>query len=443
MIFLVYSLFIPPAYFIFFYIDFFYNYYLLLDKFTAIFFCFQLFYFFTTITFLLVLPSLLLLLSLSPSSCITSTTTSLSFSLFLSFFLFIIFFLPLSFLCHNPPFVCQCFFFLILGSLSPSFQIDRPRQLFVVDNDNKRIEVLDADSFGPIRSIALGGDGDWFDHCLYRSDPASEDVLLVVSDCRSHTVKVIDASTGAVLRSIGQGGAGSAPGQLFDPYYLAMHRPAGGAAVLIVSNGGGHRFDLFDFHSGRHLRSIGAGQGAGPGQLFYPCAIAVWTPAIGGDVSEAQVVVADYGNHRLQFFRLSDGRHVRSVGVAGSGVGQLQNPWALSIHMPSGGGDDEALLVTIGDKDSRIHVFSLVSGEYLRCLGGGSGSGVDQVKNARGIAFHRPSGCREEDTQIIISDYNNHRLQVFELYSGRHVRSVGKYGEGAGDFNWPWSVELL
>jgi len=413
-----------------------------LDKFTAFSFVFNYFTSSLQLRFYWSFHSLLLLLSLSLSSCITSTTTYLSFSLFLSFFLFIIFFLPLCFLCHNPPFVCQCFFFLILGSLSPSFQIDRPRQLFVVEYGNKRIQVLDADSFGPIRSIALGGDGDWNGLCLYRSDPASEDVLLVVSDCRSHTVKVIDASTGAVLRSIGQGGAGSAPGQLNYPNYLAMHRPAGGAAVLIVSNQGSHRLDLFDFHSGRHLRSIGAGQGAGPGQLNRPCAIAVWTPAIGGDVSEAQVVVADFGNHRLQFFRLSDGRHVRSVGVAGSGVGQLQYPCALSIHMPSGGGDDEALLVTIGN-DSRIHVFSLVSGEYLRCLGGGRGRGVDQLDEARGIAFHRPSGCREEDTQIIISDCWNHRLQVFELYSGRHVRSVGKQGGGAGDFSYPWSVELL
>ena len=213
--------------------------------------------------------------------------------------------------------------------------------------------------------------------------------------------------------------------------------------MLVVSNDHSNRLDLVDFHRGRHLRSIGAGKGAGPGQLSSPGAIAVWTPAIGGDVSEAQVVVADFSNHRLQFFRLSDGRHVRSVGVAGSGVGQLQNPLALSIHMPSGGGDDEALLVTIGFSDSRIHVFSLVSGEYLRCLGGGRGSGVDQLKGARGIAFHRPSGCREEDTQIIISDYYNHRLQVFELYSGRHVRSVGKKGGGAGDFYFPWSVELL
>ena len=65
------------------------------------------------------------------------------------------------------------------------------------------------------------------------------------------------------------------------------------------------------------------------------------------------------------------------------------------------------------------------------------------MSTARGITFHRPGGSREEDTQIIISDLSNNRLQIFELYSGRHIRSVGQAGGGAGDFKYPYSVELL
>ena len=316
--------------------------------------------------------------------------------------------------------------------------MDGHRQLFVVDDGNNRIQVLDAMSTQTIRTIALG-DGNWRGLCVYRPDPSSDAVFLLVSDCKSHTVKVMDAASGAVLRSIGKGGAGSAPGQLYNPYYLTMHSPAGQAAVLIVSNFGSHRLDVFDYESGRHLQSIGAGWGAGPGQLSLPAGIALWTPSGGS----SQVVVADFGNHRIQYFQLSDGRHVRSVGVAGSGVGQLDYPWALSIHKPSGGRDDEALLVTIGRSDGRIHILSVVSGEYLRCLGGGRGSGVDQLLYARDIVFLRPHGGSEADTQMIVSDFSNHRLQVFHLYGGHHVRSIGKQGAGAGDFSYPVSMALL
>ena len=239
---------------------------------------------------------------------------------------------------------------------------------------------------------------------------------------------------------IGQGGEGSAPGQLYDPYFLCMYSPSGAGAALLVSNAYSHRIDLFDWESGRHIRSIGGGQGSGPGQLQMPGAIAVWTPQ--DDPTNAQVVVADSYNHRLQFFRVSDGMYVRSVGEAGTGPGQLDEPWAMSIHMPAGGRDEDALLVTIGHYDARIHVYGVVSGEYLRCLGGGRGQGVDQLSYyVYGMTFHRPAGEAETETQVIVSDHDHHRLQVFNLYSGAHMYSIG--GGDSGLFRFPLCMSMI
>ena len=133
--------------------------------------------------------------------------------------------------------------------------------------------------------------------------------------------------------------------------------------------------------------------------------------------------------------------YVRSVGEEGTGFGQLHRPWALSIHVPSGGRDEDALLVTIGFNDSRIHVYGLVSGEYLRCLGGGKGGGVDQLSGVFGISFHRPAGEGEAATQVIVSDPGNNRLQVFNLYTGAHICSIG--GGDSGYFKEPKCLSMI
>ena len=63
--------------------------------------------------------------------------------------------------------------------------------------------------------------------------------------------------------------------------------------------------------------------GAGHGQFIRPQGIAF-------DRS-GHLVVADFGNHRVQVLRYRDGAHVRSIGSEGSGAGQLQRPYGVAI----------------------------------------------------------------------------------------------------------------
>jgi hypothetical protein len=49
------------------------------------------------------------------------------------------------------------------------------------------------------------------------------------------------------------------------------------------------------------------------------------------DIENWFVAVFDYGDSRVQVFRLSDGAHLRSFGSAGSGNGQFQSGrWSFS-----------------------------------------------------------------------------------------------------------------
>lgn len=311
--------------------------------------------------------------------------------------------------------------------------------LVVVDAENHRLQLVDMTSNSIYDSVDLGS-GFWYGLCVCRPHQSfSEDMLLAVSDLSSQTVKIFNMRSKRLMRSIGLGSWGSAPGQLNDPYFLCMYYPsfAGAGACLLVSNQGGDRIDMFDFETGIYIRSIGEGFGSGEGQMQSPCAIAVWTPQ--EDPSNAQLVVADCTNSRLQFFRLTDGMYVRSMGEAGTGPGQIKSPWAMAIHSPPEGRDEDALLVTIGYRDGRVHVFHLVSGVYLRCL---TEIGVvDPVPGVFGIAFHRPAGEAETATQVIISNFHENSLQVLYLYTGAPVCCVG--GGDSGLFKSPCCVSMI
>lgn len=247
-----------------------------------------------------------------------------------------------------------------------------------------------------------------------------------------------------LTKIIGDGMKKSGPGQLNRPNCVCVHSQGVGADVLlIVSNFGNNRIDLFELTYCRYLRSIGSSSVSGSDRrsvLMGPAAISVWTPQ--DDPTNVQLVVTSHRNHCIQFYRLSDGSFVRSVGEDGVRVGQISFPGAMSIHTPIGSGDDDALLLVVGYYDSRIHVYSLASGEYLRCLGGGKGEGVDQLgEGCSGIAFHRPVGEAEAATRIILSDSQNRRLQVFNVYSGAHICSIG--GGDSGIFDSPGGIYML
>lgn len=294
--------------------------------------------------------------------------------------------------------------------------------LAVVDDHTKEILFMDDTSFQPIDSIKLGK-GCWCGVSIHRSLPLSEDMLIAVCDLQTHTVKVFDRNTKRLVRSIGEIGHSSGPERLYNPYFLAIS--IGHINSVIVSSTNSSSVDVFDLDTGLHIRTLGVGRGSGIGQWNSPGGIVVWTPQ--DDPANTQVAIADKDNDRIQFFRLSDGSHVRCVGESGKEFGQIHLPWALTSHVPAGGGDNEALLLTAGYADGIIHILSLLSGQYLRRLN--DASLAARCPYAFGLACYRPEGRGETDTQVIVSQHTRNRLEVFNLHSGENIATFTRGDE--------------
>ncbi len=56
-------------------------------------------------------------------------------------------------------------------------------------------------------------------------------------------------------------------------------------------------------------------------------------------------------------------------------------------------------------------------------IGEGPGSKVSQLKSPRGVVLAKGS---TEEPLIYVSDYENHRVQVFNAVSGKFLRVIGK-----------------
>ena len=293
-----------------------------------------------------------------------------------------------------------------------------------MDCGNKRVQIVDPTT-GSSRGSVVLGDGYWRGLAVY-PDPALG-LLLVVSDCKTHTVKVLDGS-GSVVKSFGLGGAGSLAGQLYNPYYVAVHQTA--PAVLLVSNDGSRRVDVFSWESTRHQYSIGADR------LKDPRDLSVWSWR-----REAFVVVANCSNHTVDIFRLS-GEYVRSVGAGAVGGHEMKNPFTLCIHQPAGGRDDQTLLIVGTNSDHRLFIFNLCTGDGLYVMGGGMGSAVGQLYWPKGIVVLRSEAG---ETHVVVSEYNNDRLSIFCLETRSHVRTIGGAGAGAhqAQFFGPWAMAML
>jgi DNA-binding beta-propeller fold protein YncE len=82
----------------------------------------------------------------------------------------------------------------------------------------------------------------------------------------------------------------------------------------------------------------------------------------------------------------------------------------------------------------RDHVERFVPGADEIAFFGGRGS-------ADGL-FDGPSGIAARDTAVFVADTGNHRIQVFDARTLRHVLSFGSRGDGTTTFNNPGGIEI-
>ena len=71
-------------------------------------------------------------------------------------------------------------------------------------------------------------------------------------------------------------------------------------------------------------------------------------------------------------------------------------------------------------------------GELIKCTG---------EKGKKEGEFDYPLGLTLYDNEVYVCDYNNHRIQIFDL-DLNFVRSIGLRGKGRGEFNAPHDVKF-
>ncbi|MDQ5883221.1 MAG: tripartite motif-containing protein 71, partial [Patescibacteria group bacterium] len=134
------------------------------------------------------------------------------------------------------------------------------------------------------------------------------------------------------------------------------------------------------------------------------------------------IYVIELNNTRVQKFD-SSGNYISQFGSFGSGDGQFDAPYDISI-------DSSDYIYTIDGANNRVQKFDS-SGNYVSQFGS-SGSGDGEFGSPRGI-FIDSSG------DIFVSDTSNNRIQKFDS-SGNYISQFGISGSGDGEFGDPYGL---
>lgn len=230
-----------------------------------------------------------------------------------------------------------------------------------------------------------------------------------VCDSSNHRVCIFNTQ-GRLLRTFGKYGTGD--GQLDSAAGICCNR----FRQLIVSDRYNHRIMIFD-HNGQFLSKFG-GHGPSNGRFNNPWGVAV--------DDAGMIYVVDKDNHRVQIFD-SNGQFVSKFGSMGPGPGQLHNPQFIAIHKRT-----QQLYVT-DSSNHRICVFDHNGNAVFQF--GQEGFHNGQLKFPRGIAV-------DEQGFIIVADSGNNRVQIF-YPDGRFMHSFGTWGSGSGQLKGLEAVALV
>ncbi|VDM43215.1 unnamed protein product [Toxocara canis] len=230
-----------------------------------------------------------------------------------------------------------------------------------------------------------------------------------VCDSSNHRICVFNTQ-GRLLRTFGRYGTGE--GQLDSAAGICSNR----FRQLIVSDRYNHRIVIFD-QLGQFIRAFG-GHGPSNGRFNNPWGVCV---------DEAGMIYAvDKDNHRVQVFD-PKGQFMSKFGSMGPGPGQLHNPQFIAYAKHT-----QHLYVT-DSSNHRVCVFDHNGNPVFQF--GQEGFHNGQLKFPRGIAV-------DDQGFIIVADSGNNRVQIF-YPDGRFMHSFGTWGTGAGQLKGLEDVALI
>ena len=124
--------------------------------------------------------------------------------------------------------------------------------------------------------------------------------------------------------------------------------------------------------------------------------------------------MADYRNNRIQIFS-GKGEYVGSFGGRGSLDSQLFGPYGLSV--------DSYGNIIVADSGNQLNKIFSPDGNFLTKIGEQS-------------SFTLPVHCIQYERYLIVSDYVEHCIKVFDK-KGKFQYKFGRKGGGDGELNSP------
>uniref|UniRef100_A0A4W3H378 RING finger protein nhl-1-like n=1 Tax=Callorhinchus milii TaxID=7868 RepID=A0A4W3H378_CALMI len=264
----------------------------------------------------------------------------------------------------------------INNSLNP---LPRMASNYLSSNSQLGQRASSSDSQKGRLQFKFGSKGSDLGHFTWpRGVAVSPEGWIIIADRYNHRIQIFDR-VGRFIRKFGKEGACN--GQLSYPWGVTTD----GLGFIYVCDKDNHRVQVFTL-DGQFVRRFGR-LGSGDGQLEHPHYLTI--------TSQNQVVVSDSCNHRVQVFD-KYGRFVSKFGSEGTAPGQFKYPRGLAV-------DHEGNILVGDSGNNRIQIFR-PDGTFLQAFGSW-GTGDGQVKGLEGIAFY--------GGDIIISDRENHRIQIF------------------------------
>ncbi|KAK6102602.1 NHL repeat family protein [Brugia pahangi] len=202
---------------------------------------------------------------------------------------------------------------------------------------------------------------------------------LIVSDRYNHRIMIFDQD-GHCVRKFG--GHGPSNGRFNNPWGVAVDD----MGMIYVVDKDNHRVQMFD-SKGQFAGKFGT-MGPGISQFHHPQFIAV-------NKRTHNIYVTDSSNHRVCIFD-HNGNPIFQFGSEGFQNGQMKFPRGIAV-------DDQGFIIVADSGNNRVQIF-YPNGRYMHSFGTW-GNAPGQLKGVEAVALI--------DTTIVVSDRENHRIQLF------------------------------
>nr|XP_029735436.1 protein wech-like isoform X2 [Aedes albopictus]XP_029735437.1 protein wech-like isoform X2 [Aedes albopictus]XP_029735438.1 protein wech-like isoform X2 [Aedes albopictus]XP_029735439.1 protein wech-like isoform X2 [Aedes albopictus] len=229
-----------------------------------------------------------------------------------------------------------------------------------------------------------------------------------IPGCTSHV-----SAKPAVGPSTTFGFDGHEDGQVSRPWGIAVDKDG----HVLVADRRNNRVQVF-YPDGTFKLKFGS-KGTANGQFDLPAGICT--------DGQNRIIVVDKDNHRVQVFS-ANGLFLLKFGSYGKDCGQFQYPWDVAVNIKG------EILVT----DSRNHRIQLFNseGQFISRF---SFDGANHSRYLKGLTTPR-GACFTPQGDVIISDFENHRLLLIDSTLSKVLAAKGHEGTAVHEFSRPSGI---